>query len=338
MRLHFQEFGSAISRTTVRRWWAATDGTVLQRGGSVTKHSAAAARYLCRLVEGGPALGADGLRVDRHSIRRAIPIFNHRYPTAVLSLATAHRILRAAGLVAVVQRDGPGITLLNVGQRRAFHRLHGRHAPRWWLRVVFSDSTMVHYEHRPNSHNDKVWIRRGDRVPTFPRRRRPKKTLHVYGALTRHGMVGPIFVEGRVTGEIYRAGVLPKLILGVQALFRKNGDLDPWVWMQDGAGPHVADATQLDLAEFKARGVCDFWGREYWPGNSPDLNPIEGFWSVLQAAVSPRGVQPRPTATLKRNVKAWFRVRHKESCVKALVGMRARMDELVVRDFGTTSH
>ncbi len=68
------------------------------------------------------------------------------------------------------------------------------------------------------------------------------------------------------------------------------------------------------------------------------LNPIEGFWPVLQAAVSPRGVRPRPTAALKRKVKAWFRLRHKQSCVKALVGMRSRMDELVERDFGTTSH
>ncbi len=322
----------------MRAWWAATGATVQRRGGSQAKHSNVAARYLCHLVVGGPDVGADGLHLLRHSIRQAIPKFNRRYPTAKLSYGTAHRILRARGFVPVVQREGPGITLLNVGQRQAFHRAHGRHLPRWWLGIVFSDSTMVHYEHRPNRHNDRVWVRRGERVPPLRKRRRARRTLHVYGALTRHGMVGPVFVQGSVTGEVYRAGVLPKLIRGVRSLFAENDDSAPWLWMQDGAGPHIADATQLELVELKENGVCDFWDREHWPGNSPDLNPTEGSWSVLQAAVSPRGVQPRTPEALKRSVKRWFGLRHKQVCRDALLGMRGRMDELPQVEFGATNH
>ncbi len=75
VRLHFHDFGIEISRRTVRRWWAASGATVRRRGGSSTKHSEAARRYFCHLVVGGPDFGDEGLRVGRHSLRQAIPIF-----------------------------------------------------------------------------------------------------------------------------------------------------------------------------------------------------------------------------------------------------------------------
>ncbi len=105
--------------------------------------------------------------------------------------------------------------------------------------------------------------------------------------------------------------------------------------MQDGAGPHIADATQQQLSEQKD---CDFWSRDEWPGNSPDLNPVEGFWAILQACVAPRGNCTTEPRILKQRVRRWFRLRHIPECRRALRGMRPRMQQLEEADYEVTPH
>lgn len=49
--------------------------------------------------------------------------------------------------------------------------------------------------------------------------------------------------------------------------------------MDDNAPPHRAKLVQEYL---QAEGV----ERLHWPANSPDLNPIEKMWDMLQRAVA----------------------------------------------------
>ena len=56
------------------------------------------------------------------------------------------------------------------------------------------------------------------------------------------------------------------------------------IFMQDGAPPHTAQKTQ----QWCRQHLSDFWERGVWPGNSPDLNPIENLWAIVQQEVDKR--------------------------------------------------
>ena len=74
-----------------------------------------------------------------------------------------------------------------------------------------------------------------------------------------------------------------------------------FLFMQDGASTHTAKATQKWLTE----NFPKFWKKGEWPGNSPDLNPIENLWAILSSRIAEKD-QPYTIDALNSNLKfAW---------------------------------
>ena len=98
-----------------------------------------------------------------------------------------------------------------------------------------------------------------------------------------------------ITGDYYRRFILPVYIssltrtsdavdINERILFQDSSRV---VLMQDGAPGHTAKQT-LAIARSKFGAV---WSKGMWPGNSPDLNPIEHIWATIQESVF---IEPRP--------------------------------------------
>lgn len=303
---------------TLQRWFRqpAYTTTVRTHGGhNIT--SPELRRRIIGLLRGTSPL-KKGLRQNRHSVCGTVRKINHDEKTNFISETTVRRVATAEGLRFRHRSYAPQITPANRIDREAFYERHRGRSREQWRQIVWSDSHAISPSHVPNIHNDGVWMFDHDPPPPpFPRLRRPQSTLHCYGALTRFGLLGPVFIVGGINAPRYVKEVLSELIKLVKAAFGEA----PFTFQQDGASAHRANTTQdwLEASEIS------YIGRAFWPGNSPDINVIEGFWPQLQDFCAPPGQYDIPHKVLKQRATLFFKRQTPEICCSFLDSSKGRM-------------
>jgi transposase len=166
--------------------------------------------------------------------------------------------------------------------------------------VLFTDEKVFTVERHHNHHNDRQLLRRGSsKLPTIMRSHYPASVM-VWAGITSDGKTPLVFVDKgvKINARFYQEEIL-------------RGALHPWAqehfagrqWIlqQDWAPAHGAK-TRLALCE---RLFPEFWGKDIWPANSPDLNPMDyAIWSILEQKVSARSYNT--VDALKRAlIRAW---------------------------------
>jgi transposase len=74
-----------------------------------------------------------------------------------------------------------------------------------------------------------------------------------------------------------------------------------------------------------------------WPGNSPDLNPIENLWEEMKNKVADQ--HPTSLETLKNAIKlVWTREISKEYCSNLVESMPSRLTEVIKNKGGHTKY
>ena len=166
--------------------------------------------------------------------------------------------------------------------------------------TLFTDETTI--ELYPKSKANEGRFRTENRKDVPPKEV-PKFSdkIMIAGGFCSRGVTDLHFFEKgiRVDAKYFSEKVLPIYIRAMNdpRLFPIKSKI---TYQQDGAGCH----NGKNLVTLRAHNY-NLWIKGVYPGNSPDLNPIENLWPRLKDAVQ-KSPKPRNLPELKRRItKAW---------------------------------
>jgi hypothetical protein len=246
-------------------------------------------------------------------------------------LRGAKRAAKRQGLELRAVRGSPrkGLTQATIAQRLEFCRENKNTN---WRRVMFTDRKKFLFKYPGTKVAPVRWQLRGQKEEVFTPNH--PQAVNVYAAITIYGVSECHVVAGtskhkttftnkkgtmakNITTQEYHE-VLTKTVLPEGTRIFANNGQSTWTLQQDNDPSHKA-----------AGGVIKAWNTQHnssvqllrnWPPNSPDLNPIENLWAVVQRDIDAFGC--KTFAEFQETVKSKVRT-HGNRMARALVDSMA---------------
>ncbi|KAJ6242082.1 transposable element-related [Anaeramoeba flamelloides] len=145
-----------------------------------------------------------------------------------------------------------------------------------WENVVFSDESWFYL----NPKTRKIWRRRGENDNSvFVEKKKFPKKIMIWGAIGCNLISDLIILNSSINTDVYIKDILKKSKI-IDLANQEHGIFN-WIFQQDGARPHTSKKT---IKYLKKRCML----LDPWPPNSPDLNPIENLWSIMDKRLENR--------------------------------------------------
>ena len=216
-----------------------------------------------------------------------------------LSTQTVRNRLHAANLQAYRPAVRPPLTARHRRNRLLFARQHVMWTRARYRNVLFTDESKFNLMYHDGRR--RVWRQRNERFKdccVSEHNRFGGGSVLVWGGISYDGATDLYVIrDGSLTGARYRDEIIHDIVRPYA------GAVGPdFVLMDDNARPH------------RARVVTQYLNNEgieqmEWPANSPDLNPIEHAWDMLQRRVSARQQQPQTLQELENALnQEWRRI------------------------------
>ena len=149
----------------------------------------------------------------------------------------------------------------------------------------------------------------------------PKKMF--WGSFSYHGIGSLLPIEGMMNAEKYIQVLEEKVVRDLVKAFPDGSG----VYQQDSAPCHTAKKVMAYMKKMKIT-VLD------WPGNSPDLNPIENLWSIMKLRLRNEDCTTK-IKLIEAIIRIWYRDPEiKENCQKLVDSMPNRVQQVLKNNGG----
>ena len=239
--------------------------------------------------------------------------------------STVRRRLIQSGRFARVPIKKQLLTPAMKKKRLAWARKYQSWTAQDWKKVVFSDETHFFVQgFRPRfvrrSHGEP--IREQHLIQTV---KHPQKQMF-WGYFTSGGPGSLVPVQGMMNSKKYISIIETKIVPMMHTFAGGVG-----IFQQDLAPCHTSKVTKKFFHEKKLT-VLD------WPGNSPDINPIENLWSIVKRRVNKMDCSTKK-AMIENVIKVWFGDQEiKNLCCNLVESMPNRVQDLIKARGGHISY
>lgn len=248
-------------------------------------------------------------------ISRELPENVHVKPRTI-----RHRLLQKYGLKSRAAARKPRLSVKNVRDRLKFCHHYKHWTTEMWNKVLFSDETLIQQfsvAHRRVRRPLGCRYERRYCVPTV----KHSPSVMIWGSMSSSGRGNLWFLPPNQTMNARRYLQVLQDRLRPMMNIRATE-----IFMHDGAPCHRARSVTNWLHEQSIRLLHP------WPGNSPDLNPIENLWSLVKRRVSSH--HPSSLTALKEVIKSvWCTEIDAGLCRKLVHSMPDRI-KMVIKNKG----
>ena len=135
-------------------------------------------------------------------------------------------------------------------------------------------------------------------------------------------------VNGIMRQDQYKEMLKIRLLLQLKEWFQQG---EPYVFMQDGAPCHTARSVKAFLEKENVPLLP-------WPGNSPDMNPIENVWELMKREVAKEMITTK-TRLIEKIIQVWNHHPKMQETVQACINsMPKRIEALIEAKGGSTKY
>lgn len=244
--------------------------------------------------------------------------------TDISSMTVSRRLRFECGLKSYKPARKPRLTAVMKSKRLAFAKKHETWTAEDWSRVMFSDeSTLQQFVTRKRHIRRPPGKRFEDRY-TIQTMKHPPSQM-IWGAMSKSGTAGLYFLPQGTTMNGAKYVELLREKLKLHMYIHQCS-----IFMHDGAPCHRSKVVQNFLAKIKVSTLD-------WPGNSPDLNPIENLWEIVKKKVADK--QPSSIESLKEAIKeVWIKEISAEYCNNLILSMPRRIQAVIKSKGGHTKY
>jgi transposase len=243
--------------------------------------------------------------------------------------STVRRVLKEAGLTAVVKQKKPRLLPRHIRQRLDFALRHQHWTVEDWKRVIWSDETKIN--RLGSDGRDYVWKKPGSAITEQHIKGTVKfggGSLMLWGCMTAQGVGYAARIDGRMDAQLY-AEILDDDF--IKTLGDYELGVDEIIFQQDNDPKHT---SRIARKWFEDNGVEVL----EWPAQSPDLNPIEHLWQHLKRQLATYETEPASIYELWKRVEVeWYNI-PVQVCIGLIESMPRRVTAVLEAKGGYTKY